>query len=337
MSSSNLQVIDGVRAGFAALLEAGPPASGFDVLSVPELPPGMRLAIDSEAHPNLIIDVSGRHGSRESTEALSVKFLPLGIDGIVAKRLIVACPIEELFMVFDQFVAAIADLATETNVSPDKAAISVIEKWQALLSKKGLPPGGSKVASVIAEMLVLVDCLKQDPLGRVDQWVGPSSQRHDFRRGKTAVEVKSTLQHTGMKVTINGADQLLAPKGGELYIHFVRLEPVPGGDLTLGTLTDRSVANGADRLELHEKLAQVGIPITRLSELEDHQFELRDRITIQVGPSTPRIVPASFVGGETPKGTDDITYKCDLGVVADEKITAAEWQEVVGRLAGDKG
>ncbi|MEI7560271.1 MAG: PD-(D/E)XK motif protein [Actinomycetes bacterium] len=325
-------MIDEIRAGFAGLIESGLPASGFEVLAPPGLPAGTRLGIDSEGCPCLIVDVTGARGPVRSTEALTVQTAPLDLDGTVTECLIVRCPIIELFKVFDQFVAAVIDLAVDAAIASDEAASQVIDKWQALLAVRGQSVGRQKAASTIAEMLVLVDCLEQDPLGRVDQWTGTTNARHDFRRGTSAVEVKSTLQHTGMKVTIHGADQLMEPEGGDLHVHLVRLEEVPNGDLTLGRLFDAAVDRGVDALALYEKLAEAGIPIDRMDEADEHKFDLRERITLPINLDSPRIVPGSFTGGHVPAGTDDITYSCDLAVMADARMSKQEWLEVVRRL-----
>ena len=85
---------------------------------------------------------------------------------------------------------------------------------------------------------MLLDVVRTRPPHRVECWVGPTGGRHDFRRGAIAVEVKTTRAHTSRQVTIHGEDQLDAPDGGALHLHFVRLEEVPSGGASVTSLVD---------------------------------------------------------------------------------------------------
>ena len=154
------------------------------------------------------------------------------------------------------------------------------------------PVGRARLAAVFAELLVLRDVVRVDPISRVDSWVGPHGARHDFRRGQVALEVKTTRAHTSRDVTIHGEDQLEPPDNGTLHLHFVRLEEVPGTGETVQSLVDDLLSAGAPSVRLFLALAASGIPVAELSASADVAFDIRERLTLPVDADMPRVVPS---------------------------------------------
>ena len=144
-----------------------------------------------------------------------------------------------------------------------------------------------------------------DEAKRVDSWVGPFGGRHDFRRGAVALEVKTTRAHTSRDVTIHGEDQLEAPEGGSLHLHFVRLEEVPSGGDTVRSVVDDLLSVGAATDRLFEALTAAGLPVSELAATDDVSFEVRERLTLPIDAQTPRImpVPSSEVRGRLASST----------------------------------
>ena len=154
------------------------------------------------------------------------------------------CLFESVAEVFDHFIVAVLDRLKQAPSAPVAALAEVLGRWKQFLVPSQGPPGREKLATVFGELLVLLDIVRVDAAKRIDSWLGPFGGRHDIRRGVTAVEVKTTRAHTSRRVTINGEDQLEAPDGGTLHLHFVRLEEVPSGGRSVASIVDDLLSEG---------------------------------------------------------------------------------------------
>ena len=202
--------------------------------------------------------------------------------------------------------------------------------------RSGGPPGREKLAAALGELLVLRDVVRADRSHRVDSWVGPFGGRHDFRRGAVALEVKITRSHTSRDVTIHGEDQLDPPPNGSLHLHFVRLEEVPSGGESVATLVDELLSGGVVADRLFEALAATGVPPAELSATGDVSFEVRERLTVPIDDQTPRIVPASFIGGAPPTGVLDLSYVISIDHALDPGIGPSGLPQTGRRPGGSR-
>jgi hypothetical protein len=147
------------------------------------------------------------------------------------------------------------------------------------------------------------------------------------------VEVKTTRAHTGYRVTIHGEDQLLPPDNGQLYLHFVRLEAVHGGALRLTAVVDELLDAGVSAAQLFGALTASGVPAVDLPATDKTTFDVLERMTVPVDDQTPRIVPASFSGGQRPRGVVDIAYVIDLSDTAERALDEDEYKAVTATVA----
>jgi hypothetical protein len=234
--------------------------------------------------------------------------------------------------VFDHFAAAVMQRMLTVEDSPGDAVSAVLSGWRNFLTPPSGPPSVDKVASVLGELLVVRDAVKQS--GRVDIsfWAGPFGQRHDLRSATTAFEVKTTRSHTGYRVTIHGEDQLVPPDGGHLYLHLVRLESVHEGVLRLPAIVDELLEVGVTAEKLFKALAASGIPAADLASTESTAFDVLERVTVPVTEETPRIIPGSFVDGRRPKGVVDIAYVIDLTGTLDLALDDTEYRALAASL-----
>ena len=150
--------------------------------------------------------------------------------------------------------------------------------------------------------------------------------------GTRAVEVKTTAAHTARVVSIHGVDQLLAPAGGKLCLHFVRVEAVPEGQLSIPGLVDELLELGCASERLFAGLADVGISGVDLVGLKAFRFDVRERRTFAITADTPRIVPESFVGGEPPVAVVDLRYQLDLDHLSDFEADS-EWPAYLAAMS----
>jgi hypothetical protein len=328
-------VIDAVRVALTAVRTRDRPQPGD--LTVVELEgvPALLIGVDELRRPHLLLPL-GRE--REGNVGSDVASLEVGVRALIVDAetrsyLDVTCLMQSVADVFEHFIAAVADRVLAVPDDPARALLDVLGRWQQFLTPPDRPVGRAKLAAVFAELLVLRDVVHADPISRVDSWVGPYGARHDFRRGDTALEIKSTRSHTSREVEIHGEDQLEPPEDGTLYLHFVRLEEVPGGGETVQSLVDDLLSAGATTDRLFPALAASGIPIAELSASGDVSFDVREQLTVPIDSGAPRIVPGSFVGGARPFGVLDLRYTISLDSLSERALARDDYLRLIGQLA----
>lgn len=321
----------GLDSAFAALnVQPVPPGGQLVTLRVCDLPGrNAWIALGPDNTEHLILD-SSEAGAPPMPGTLTAYTHTLTLDDRTGAFLDISCATPALAEVFEQFCAAVVE-QLPTAGQPVDALRSILERWRRFLVP-GVQPSRERVAAVVGELTVLHQLCQLDPTA-VTWWTGPSGARHDFRHGGAAIEVKTTLTTTGLRITVNGADQLQAPDGGRLHLHHVRLEAVPDGSLSAPGLVELILARGASVEELYDRLTAAGLPPAQLSDITDTTFEVRGRITVAVDDQLPRIVPASFTGGTQPAETGELTYQIDLGPHLDRALDEPAWQEVLADLA----
>jgi hypothetical protein len=132
---------------------------------------------------------------------------------------------------------------------------------------------------------------------------------------------------------IHGDDQLEVPEHGTLHLHVVRLEDVPAGGRSVLSLVDEILALGVPAESLFGSLTAAGVPLTDLAATSETTFEVLDRMTVPVDDALPRIVPATFVGGERPLGVVDMNYTIDLDHSVDRALGENEYAAMVNHFA----
>ena len=330
-------MIDAVRVALTAVRARGGPAPGdLSVVRLPEVA-GVFLGVDDLRRPHLLLKVGDVNTllPEPDVAALEIAIRPLSLSGSVERLIDVTCVVEAVADVFEHFAAAVADRVQANPEEPVQDLVGVLEKWRQFLVPAKGPLGRGKLAEVFGEILVLRDVLAADPRRRIDCWVAPYGGRHDFRRGRTAVEVKTTRAHSSREVVIHGEDQLEIPPGGSLHLHFVRIEEVPGDGETVNSIVDELLSLGTATERLFESLDAAGLPLSELAATTDVSFQVRERLTVPVDNATPRIIPASFVGGTKPVGVGDLSYVINLDHVLDRALDPAAYRKLVSELAGD--
>lgn len=328
-------MIDAVRVALAAVRTRDRPQRGDLTVVALQGVPGLLIGVDDLRRPHLLLPLEpDEAGSVDSDVAsLDVGTRALVVGDQTRSFLDVTCLVQSVADVFEHFVAAVADRVLAVPSDPARALRDVLEKWKQFLTAPDAPVGRAKLAAVFAELLVLRDIVRADPISRVDSWIGPYGARHDFRRIDTALEVKSTRSHTSREVEIHGEDQLEPPENGTLHLHFVRLEEVPSGGETVQSLVDDLLSAGAATDRLFPALAAAGIPLAELSASGDVAFDIREQLTLPIDADTPRIVPSSFVGGARPVGVLDITYAISLDALVDRALMRDDYLRLISQLA----
>jgi hypothetical protein len=327
-------VIDAVRVALTALRTREEPMLGDVHVVELEFAPGTFLAVDDRGRPHLLLrlaDGDEPEMPESGVASLVIDTSTLVIGGRRTSLIDVTCLFESVAEVFDHFIVAVLE-RMDRDAPPTHALMDVLGRWKQFLIPAQGPPGRDKLAAVFGELVMLLDVVHADPARRIDPWVGPFGGRHDIRRATTALEIKTTRSHTSRSVTIHGEDQLEPPDAGTLHLHLVRLEEVPDSGGSVASLVDELLSVGVGAEALFEALSAAGIPLTDLSATADVTFQVRERLTIPIDDETPRIVPASFVGGARPVGVIEISYVIDLDHSLERALDERAFTSLVNEL-----
>lgn len=181
----------------------------------------------------------------------------------------------------------------------------------------------SRIVGLVGELLVLADLSANDPMAAMS-WVGPEGGRHDFRRGKVAIEVKTSLRQESQSfaVRIAAIDQLEPPEGGTLYLHAVKLEMGEGAAVSVSSLLGaiRASASPQAMARVEWLMESLNVPL----DLEAPRFTVGARRTYEVRPDFPRLTNDKLVAGRLDPGLSHVSYELDLA-------HAEQWR-VVGHV-----
>jgi hypothetical protein len=192
------------------------------------------------------------------------------------------------------------------------ACRSTLEDFRALLLAQ--TPSRVRLETLIGllgELLLLDRLLDQDASGW-KLWRGPLGERHDFRAGGHAIEVKTTSRTGNTKIAISAIDQLLPPAGGVLHLLHVVLEQVESGDLSVGALVAAIKKKSSRPDEITSRLLAVDCGNPDASEWNNAHFRLEKEDLYIVDEAFPKIVPNTFGSVGVPAGIGSITYEVDL-------------------------
>lgn len=237
-----------------------------------------------------------------------------------------------------QLEPVFAELASDISrrlyggAPPARAVHGGIQDFRALLKEEAEPEVPlEKLIGVLGELIVLQQICEVD-LDGVDAWTGPYDQRHDFRQGVSAFEVKTSSRADATKVSINGIEQLLPPQGGDLTLVHVRMERSAAGELSLESLRDKLLATGVDMSALDDRLAQLDCPDPLAAEWNRVKFHLEGVAAYEVVPGFPRIVRTSFAGDTLPPSVSGISYDIHLDQAAQWKLGKDQFTSAIRRL-----
>ncbi|WP_295158093.1 PD-(D/E)XK motif protein [Selenomonas sp. AE3005] len=184
-------------------------------------------------------------------------------------------------------------------------------KWKDLLgnASREIP-----VHAVVGELMVYRWLLQQ---GLKPQWTASNRSRLDFITENAAWEVKSTLSHTDLQITVNGQKQLTSQPDCPLSVMFCRMEPNPQGE-SVNDMVQSLTTLGVDETYLENALSGLGLKLGAFARKE--RFSLIEMRRYPVNDKFPRLTEDSFVGGKLPDGIIKIKYVIDLANLEYEVI-----------------
>lgn len=274
----------------------------------------VRLALGSAGELRLLLPVrqSERIADTPSSQALGIGVATYTLSGTPIRFLDITCSMGALDGVFVDVADEIMDRIAG-GASPVEACRTTIEDFRSLLINPAPEVSVEEIRGLVGELLLLKTLLALDPKGW-KLWRGPLRERHDFRGGSAAIEVKTTGRSTARKVTISALDQLMPPADGTLQLAVFQLEEATGGDLSIARLVSEVADVVSDRQELGRLLAAVGCPDPEALAWNRCRFRLEGETRYRVDDAFPRIVPGSFTLGSMPLGIESLTYVVNLGL-----------------------
>lgn len=240
------------------------------------------------------------------------------------------CLVPELDRVFgevaDEIVSRIA-----SGHGAIRACTSTLGEFRMLLVPKCTSVPAERLVGLIGELLLLEELLDIEP-SATELWRGPLGERHDFRGGALAAEVKTTSRAANQVLHVTSIDQLLEPADGELRIVRYTLEETAGGSLSLGSLFTRIVGKSGNSLRIRDLLARMECPDPLAKEWNGVRFQLEDSQSYRIDAAFPRVVPVSLSAGALPFGVSKVRYDVDLAAAEHARLSPAEHREFLERM-----
>jgi hypothetical protein len=289
-------------------------------LEIPTLPSEIntsfgrvRYALSAAKEARVLIPISGRSHSLNdlSSESLVVKLSKLSLNGAFEYYADITCTSQKLEGVFSD---VIIELLNRINFGEGsiEALKGTLNDFRMLFAESSSErPSREIVCGLIGE-LIFLDKLLSINSDAWQTWRGPLSERHDFRAGTIAIEVKSTQRKGNKSISISSIEQLQPPINGKLYICHITLEEVNGGSLSVSYLTQKILNKASDRLEVLRRLSIIGCSNTESSLWNHFKFQLEENNYYIVNETFPKILESSFKENAIPAGISKIKYDIDL-------------------------
>lgn len=293
----------------------------------------VRLAISDGAYCSLLVPVP-IHDSFEVSrisELISLQTLVLSQRGKNLRFLEVRCDDERLTEVFARVVSDILR-RIELGVTGLRSVDEALIEFRKLLNKQHIRAVKEMmVVGLIGELVTLIEMLRIES-GSVAAWHGPDSDRHDFRAGSVAIEVKTSLGAEGNRIHVNGIRQLETAEDDELFIRHVRIEPDPHGKLSVPDLVAEAAALIADRFLFDEKLDKLGYSADCAASWANKRYRMVGKDAYNVRGSFPRLT-TKHLNIEWPMaGVSGVAYEVDLGAASQFLVNDEDWTKQLMRF-----
>ena len=316
--------------------------AGDGILEVPSIDSGIstgfgtvRYAVGSGSEPRLLVPVAEteRGESLVSSPKMLLGVARFRMGARTVSYLDLMSVDRSLDPVFGELVEEILG-RIQRGESPVRAVTGSIADFRELLLEGGRPEvPDSRILGLIGELYVL-RLLTAEAAGAVEAWTGPFEQRHDFRRGLNALEVKTSSRSDASTVSIHGTDQLECPRAGALGLVLIRLDRASDGGLTVAGLCEDIVGSGGDAGLLERGLRALGCSHPEEGSWNRLSFAPHGLDAYEVLDGFPRLVTSQLPGGGLPPGVSALTYNLDLHHAEAFRMTPERWQQHLKGIAG---
>lgn len=311
---------------------------GFDIPTFPTevvtSVGAVRLSLGRNGELRVLFPLKGRERTIgiDSGGALLVNVSTLTNNGRALRFLDIVCTSKELETVFIEVVNEILVRVSRAKIDCVDAAKSTIEDFRSLLENPSVSQIGiNKSVGLVGELLILNRLLDHSP-SSWRAWRGPMGDRHDFRKGNTSLEVKTTLRHDCNLIDINGLDQLEIPAGGSLHLLKITLEEVKDGLLNVSSLAHSALSKVDDSESLRKVFCSAGCDDIDAPQWYQHSFRLESEIIYKIVPGFPRLTSSMLILGNVPAGVSGVSYKIDLSYASSYRVNPDSYSRIVEEL-----
>ena len=327
---------DGASEAWSLLRAGGRKSTG---LEIPTFPTGVkteagtaRLAIGEHGEPRLLLPLGRFDAVPSFGEAPSLRILVSSFvtHGKPVRYLDLTCMVTELESVFSE-VAAEVLARLGSGQSCVVAALSTIQDFRRLLLKSRTV-SATMITGLLGELLVLGRLLERKS-DAWRTWRGPLGDRHDFRSGDHALEVKTSSRVSAGTITVSSIEQMAAPSGGSLHLLHILLEETAAGQLSISSL-GRAVLSRADEPNrVRDCLAALGCEDVDSPHWNPTTFRLEAQTYYLVDDLFPRLTPKMLPEGVVPTGVSGVTYEIDLATAAKSRCNEEEGRAIEATLS----
>lgn len=292
-------------------------------------------AIDHEGRYHLLVPVPADAVVDPDRRSAGVHLVSRELDDKDGRAtfLDVACQKRHLHELFIHLAdEMVQELRTARN--PPAACRAVLARWRELLNREASSVLSEQALSgLYGELWYLRELVRVSP-NALQSWVGPLGERHDFARGETALEVKTTTQSHSQRYEIHGIDQLDPPTGGVLYLATILAEQTRAGGESVPELVAEIGSLGIETIDFWSKLSSAGYHPADEHHYLLPRFKVGFSSMYLVDESFPRIVRASFSGGELPARILRVSYVIDMAGAEASALSPNTAVEIYSQLAG---
>src|ERR1044072_5327854 len=193
----------------------------------------VRYALGPKGEGRLLLPLSGSEKVPKIPETPTLRVVDAAYtwEGKSWRFLDLTCLARELDGVFAEVAGAIVGRIAEGH-SALGACVSTLSEFRLLLVPRQSAVSLQEIVVLVGELLLLNELLEMSD-DACALWRGPRGERHDFRGGRLAIEVKTAGRAGNEMMHVSSADQLLEPADGELCVVRYTIEQVRGGSLAV--------------------------------------------------------------------------------------------------------
>lgn len=288
----------------------------------------VRLALGVQGEARLLVPLADRATAPELPRfnelGISVRRLagPRGSSRFID----IECRSAQLESVFSEVCEKITT-RIEQGASARDACQTTVTEFRALLeSEGGRAVDEALIRGLLGELLTLEALVARNSRA-IALWRGPMGDRHDFRAGSNAIEVKTSAR-ANSPIIISSIGQLEAPSDGRLYLVRHVLETSASGDLTISKVSSRILSTIGEKNVFLECLALLGCESPDSRRWNETSFNYEGVSVFQVDERFPKITSQSFAAGKPPGGIRSLNYGVDLSFARDCQLDDQDWKTV---------
>lgn len=268
------------------------------------------VAVDAVDEKHLLVPISNSTMAEDqSSQGVTLSLRTLRVGEVDLAFADLHCRIPSLDLVFERLVDDVVTRLTGGTVDPVVACRNALDDWRSLLKTAGEGISREKVIGLVGELEVLRHLAVHAPAAALDAWRGPSKSVHDFVRGSTELEVKTSTSISGNVISVSNIDQLdprLVDVLHLLVVHVSLNETAPNLDERI----DELVAIGVPRGALLAKVDEAGYVYESGVEIDD-RYAVRSVRAWLVDDSFPGL-RSGEIGEARLRGVAKVHYELSL-------------------------